>query len=194
MPPCVVLPVDLLQFDGWNLGTRSNALAWVSASETDVHHYTLQSSDDGNAFHYLATIPAKGNTSSQSSYTMVDSTAFSPITYYRLSEMDMNGSYHDLSTIAVRSAQASDFILEVHPNPATDIVHFTYTGPTSDQSELRVSVFNNFGALVSEKSWSSLHHNSELSLETVHLAAGIYEMRLDLGVRTAYRKILVLGE
>lgn len=194
LPPCGPLPAELLLFEGWTRDATSNALVWVTATEENVHHYTLQSSADGINFQYLATIPAQGNASSQSTYNMVDHKAYSPITYYRLSAMDANGSYHDLSTIAVRSAQDNDFILEVFPIPATDQIHFTYTGPTSTQAELRASVFNSLGALVAEQSWPSTTHNTELSMELEGLAAGIYELRFALGAKTADWKILILGE
>ncbi len=192
LPPCVPLPAELIQFEGWSTGERSNTLQWTSASELNVRHYTLQHSSDGINYRYLGSIPANGTTSEASEYTFPDQKAYAPVTYYKLGATDFNGEYQHLSAILVNTDLPKDFIFALYPNPAHDRVNFTYTGPESETMQLKV--VDGMGSVVLEKEFPSLHHNSELGVDVSGLAVGVYQMGFVVEGRRTYRKVLILRE
>jgi hypothetical protein len=192
LPLCVILPAELLLFDGESVAEHTNELTWVTATEAEIHHYTIQRSANGTVYEFAGNVAAGGSSSSETTYTMTDRHAFSPVTWYRLGATDLNGHYRHLSTIAVHAQNDDSFILGVHPVPADQSIHFTYTGARSDRDPLQLRVVNSLGATVTEKTWSGLDHNSDLSLNVAGLAEGVYEMCFRYGGQSAYRKVLIL--
>lgn len=192
LPLCTVLPIELLAFEGESAQPGTNLLAWITAAESNSSHFTLQHSGNGRDWSVIGTVPAAGNSNLESEYDFIDHKAFSPVTWYRLGETSTNGDYLHLSTIAVSSSEAENLILDLHPNPVSDLVHFTFSGAKSDRELLQVSVVNSLGVVVMESSWPDALHNSVLDLEVSELAAGVYELCFKQGRRSSYHKILVL--
>lgn len=192
LPNCNILPIELLAFEGKSVQPGKNALTWITATESNSSHFTLQHSGNGTDWAVIGTVPAAGNSLLETEYSFTDGKAYSPITWYRLGETSNNGDYLHLSTIAVSSPADDNLVLDLHPNPATDRVYFTYLGSKSDSEPLELRVVNNLGTVVKKASWTDTPHNSLLEFNVSELSTGVYEMCFKQGMRSAYRKVLIL--
>jgi hypothetical protein len=192
LPFCTILPVELLAFAGESVRPGSNRLEWVTASESNSDHFTLQHSGNGTDWKFIGTVPAAGNTDIESEYNFIDDKAFAPITWYRLGEKSSNGEFRHLSTIAVSSSSDDNLILDLHPNPATETVYFTFSGSKSTLDPLELSIVNSLGVVVKEVTWTDTPHNSLLDFRVSELSPGVYEMCFKQGMRSAYHKVLIL--
>lgn len=97
------LPIELKSFTGkYNAVSDHILLEWVTASEINSSHFIIQKSIDGEKFVDSYIEPASGNSTTDISYRIIDSHPISPVTYYRMVEVDFDGTLNMYSTILVR--------------------------------------------------------------------------------------------
>lgn len=96
---CPPLPVKLESFTA-QAKTTNNFVTWTSSSEHNTDKYWLMSSQDGNYFSIIATVPAK-NTNGRVVYNAFHNNPY-PLTYYRLRIVDKDGTSSLSHIVSVR--------------------------------------------------------------------------------------------
>lgn len=85
------LSVDLLSFSG-EATDRNNLLRWETSTEKNNSHFELERSTNEEEWKKIVTIEGSGTTLQQTSYNAFD-TDFSPtVNYYRLKQVDYDGT------------------------------------------------------------------------------------------------------
>lgn len=102
------LPVTLLNFEAKN---KENCieLKWSTATEENNDYFIIQKSDDAEDFITITTIKGSGNSNIIKNYSYTDLNILNKITYYKLLQIDYDGSVTNLKTVAVKP---STFILK----------------------------------------------------------------------------------
>ena len=97
----VVLPVELLFFDAevMNYGVQ---LSWATASELNHESMIIERSIDGREFESIGEIKGEGNTQSLSNYQFMDYYPESGKNYYRLRQIDLDGSEAIFNVVSVQ--------------------------------------------------------------------------------------------
>ncbi|GLR18109.1 T9SS type A sorting domain-containing protein [Portibacter lacus] len=67
-------------------------LSWATASETENDGFYVEKSNDGKFFQEFAFIVGEGNSTEEVNYETTDRDPFSGVNYYRLKQVDYNGS------------------------------------------------------------------------------------------------------
>jgi hypothetical protein len=112
------LPVNLVSFSGTKKDSY-NLLQWSTASEQNSKNFEIQRSEDGNTFNAIGTVNAAGNSDRVLNYQYDDrSLAASPVYYYRLKMVDLDGSAKYSSIISIKNSVSR--LATVYPNPAID--------------------------------------------------------------------------
>ncbi|GAB4055113.1 hypothetical protein GCM10028810_66030 [Spirosoma litoris] len=96
-----VLPVKLISFSGnWtaNIGAQ---LVWQTSLETNNDHFEIQRSTDAKSFETIGRLTGKGTTQDRTDYSFVDVSMPNPINYYRLRQVDFDGSARFSTIISV---------------------------------------------------------------------------------------------
>lgn len=99
--PIVILPVELVDFGGVN-APEGNLLYWKTLSERNADNFILERSVDGKLWTEITTINAVGTTTETQQYQTIDLTYTESINYYRLIQVDTDGTkskYSRLVTI-----------------------------------------------------------------------------------------------
>ncbi len=112
------LPVELLTFTGKITNDTFIELSWSTASELNNDHFQLQRSGDGINFVSICRITGNGTTNEVKNYKQVDRNPLSGINYYRLLQVDFNGSSSIHHTIRVEKSESSTKEI-LYPSPAT---------------------------------------------------------------------------
>lgn len=113
-----VLPVNLVSFSG-SKKDGYNLLQWSTASEQNSKNFEIQRSEDGNGFNSIGTVNAAGNSDRVLNYQYDDrSLAASPVHYYRLKMVDLDGTVKYSSIIFIKNGSTQ--LATVYPNPARD--------------------------------------------------------------------------
>ena len=109
------LPVELVSFDARLLNNEKVDLQWVTQTEKDNAHFTLQRSIDGIQFEKLVETPA-GNQATGGTYEWVDQHPQPGVNYYMLSQTDFDGDTKHLGIKSVNVLSANP-IVRIIPNP-----------------------------------------------------------------------------
>jgi hypothetical protein len=129
-----VLPVELKEFN-----YNKNFFTWITASELNNDYFTIEQSYDMENWFEIAQIESTVNTSNtdtryQYEYENMDQATV----YYRLTQVDFDGTKKSFEAISVKSENESK--IEAYPNPSNTGV-FTISN-TANVVELTVSNMN----------------------------------------------------
>ena len=142
------LPIILTEFQGQSTPDGIQ-LTWVTESEITFDYFQVERSFDGLEFEPLAKINARGSSHGQTFYNYLDRTARNTQNYYRLKNVDLNGSSDYSKIIRVENDGSTpvifpnpvvlgNFTVKVNPSslPA-DFVLFNGLGKSLLSTELR---------------------------------------------------------
>lgn len=96
----VALPVELLSFQGQREGQQVR-LDWTTSVEINNDYFEVEHSTDNIYFEPVGQVQGQGNSQSAHAYTLRHSRPVSGINYYRLKQVDFDGSIYRSSVIAV---------------------------------------------------------------------------------------------
>jgi hypothetical protein len=169
------LPIELLSFTGVKEGLK-NKLEWVTSSERENDFFTLEKSQNGTDFTFLAEVDGAGNSNSILNYFSYDFNPYQGVTYYRLKQTDFDGEFTFSEIIALSNEMHGITISEVYPNPTTGNTAFDIFTPTKGQIEFKL--FDNAGRLVLSKTEKVNNGTSTINVELVDLAKGVYSLEV----------------
>jgi len=121
LPGCAtVLPVKLKSFSSANCG-ENVCHNWITATERDAHSFCLEKSRDGLQFIQVACVFSKapgGNSQTDISYSYEESNASKGTSYYRLKQINTDGSfeYYSLTAVEVLNHETQGFKIQPNPN------------------------------------------------------------------------------
>jgi hypothetical protein len=96
------LPVTLLEFKG-KLINKNIELTWSTASEENNNYFIIYKSDNYDTFTEITRIQGSGTTNNIKTYTYLDTNP--KITnYYKLAQVDYDGTTVELKTIVIQSS------------------------------------------------------------------------------------------
>lgn len=111
----IILPVGLMRF---NIAVRGNyiLLNWTTAVEKDNSQFIIYHSGDDGVFSAIGNVKGSGNSSVAKDFTYIDRTPMNGNNYYRLSQVDVDGTENILETKSV-SFDIAKSEVSVYPNP-----------------------------------------------------------------------------
>lgn len=162
------LPVELLSFSAAAAGDGTVLTAWKTASETNNRQFDVERSTNGIDFTRIASLEAKGNKQDHTatSYSYVDAEPAPGVSYYRLKQVNTDGSFKNYNMVAVEMPGISADLFQLFPNPNEGIFTMTFPGMMKDK-QLDLMIFAPDGSLVYQH-----------TLERSDLEAGRQEINL----------------
>lgn len=113
--PESVLPVSLLHFGATPLDNQSVELRWATASEHNSSHFVVERSASLENFSSIARLDAAGFSASLRQYAFTDHNPLNGTSYYRLRQVDTDGTEQTYRPVAV---QISSSLVKIFPNPS----------------------------------------------------------------------------
>lgn len=109
-----VLPVRLLSFNG-EVRASTNQLTWTTSAEEENAGFVVERSSDDSRFVELGWVEGSGNSSTESSYTFTDEQPLNGRNFYRLRQVDFDGSVNFSRIIQLERTSPTSWSL--YPNP-----------------------------------------------------------------------------
>ncbi|MEM9848843.1 MAG: T9SS type A sorting domain-containing protein [Bacteroidota bacterium] len=154
----IILPVELSYFNAKAQNCEVN-LEWATASEHNFSHFEVERSTDGKFFKGVQKIAGAGNSLETIKYNFSETVAAGS-QYYRLKQVDLDGTYEYSKTVVVKSAcQKASFnafptqlygdkqlTIDLLGNTYETLTVVSVTGqrilelPATDQSQLQIDV------------------------------------------------------
>lgn len=176
-----------------NWGTLSemnNYGFWVEKSPVDQNHYqTIQTSFT----------PGHGTTNEPQHYSFTDNDISSGTWYYRLKQMDLDGTTHYSDGVRVETLTAVKelaprlfALLQNYPNPFNPSTEFKFSVERNGLTTLKI--YNVLGQEVATlfNDMAEAGQYYRVRLDGTHLASGMYVFKLESGRMSDIKKMLLL--
>ena len=187
---CVV-PVELLSFNADVSGNKV-FINWSTATELNNKGFEIEKSFDENNWIRIGFVKGKGTTTEKSYYTFSDNNIISGTNYYRLKQIDFNGSINYSPFISVKIETPNDFSLsQNYPNPFNPTCNINYSLPK--ESFVTLSIYNILGTKVKELlNEKKIAGNYSIEFNADNLPSGIYFYRLQTENFIETKKMILL--
>jgi len=171
--PSTVTPVTYVNFEGSRVG-QDNVLNWSTATEIQNNYFIVERASDGVNFTALGTVKGNGTSTNLNQYGYTDKNVPLQTLYYRLSQVDYNGTRNDSKIIAIYPTGAAN--VTIYPNPATDQITVVFSATSAAKGS--ITFFNEIGIIVLEKAVTVNEgiNNSVISVSS--LPASVYFIKI----------------
>jgi len=172
------LPVSWLTIDA-SLNGKDVLVNWSTAVETNNEYFYVLRSDDGQIFNEIGKIDGAGNSTSVIFYAFSDTDPLAGVGYYKLKQVDYDGTSDFSHTVAVYNPGGNMGIDEVKvlPNP------FSYEAKiifNANQNYASVAEIRNLrGQVCLRQSVNALRGLNTISLDKIAtLTKGVYTLTI----------------
>ena len=185
------LPVELMYFKAQATSEQKVALRWETASETNNSHFLVQRRTADHNWQQIDSVPGHGTSVIPHRYTSTDAHPKDGYNYYRLKQVDRDGSYeyHGVKAVRLESKASKGLTARVLGNPVKG--HNLRVKLSGKQEKpVRFRLTNLKGKMVRQGSWT-LHGKAHIYTLPMHsLPKGAYLLHLSTGDQQLTRKIL----
>ena len=196
------LPVQLASLTATSMGSHQVQLNWVTVSETNNFGFEVQKSDAAQGDYQTllnSFVQGHGTTVEPHSYSYTDNSAVAGGWYYRLKQIDLDGTIHysdgvgvDVVTSVEDGSVPTAFVLEQnYPNPFNPTTVIKYQVPFT--SDVVIVVYDLLGRevtrLVNESRQAGEY---ETTWDARNLPSGIYYCRMNAGEFNDMKRLVLL--
>lgn len=185
------IPVELTSFSA-SIIDGIIILNWNTATELNNQGFDIEGSYDNQIFEKIGFVSGFGTTTDQQAYSYSINKTESRKSFYRLKQIDYNGTFEYSSTIEVEGIAPSKFVLEQNfPNPFNPSTKISFTMPT--ESNVKIIVYNLIGQKVAEVVNSKFSAgNHSVDFNGSDLSSGIYLYKIEAANFTSTKKMQLI--
>ncbi|MBR5643881.1 MAG: T9SS type A sorting domain-containing protein [Salinivirgaceae bacterium] len=177
------LPVTFAAFTGRQAG-NSIVLEWTTLSEKDNDYFEIERSIDGVNFVTIGYVDGAGNSNSLLNYQFADNAPEQGQLYYRLSQVDFDGTREYADKIVTVLYAGDDFDqLTIVPNPTHGLFRVSASGSMAGG---RIELLSQSGMVIRIIDISSFDATVDIS----DLPSGIYVLRLVTDTKILQQKVV----
>jgi hypothetical protein len=175
---CVVLPLELTEFGGEKVKDQ-NLLHWATAREYNTSHFEIEKSNDAMDFIKIGELKARNKKMENQIYQYWDNEPQIGISYYRLKQKDLDGTFTYTKTIAIdnQGIITSFELQKMYPNPAQNSINFIFAIPSSN-SEIQLEIFDSNGKSVSKNTENYEKGIQNFNQNLSSFSKGLYIVRI----------------
>jgi hypothetical protein len=186
----VILPTELLAFTAQITAKNRVTLEWNTANETDNDRFEVEASSTGEQFSRIGTVAGAGTIAEGSTYEFDDQTPGQGMRYYRLRQVDFDGTFAYSHVVSVELQSSESNTISLSPNPATaGTVQLTYQAAAN--GNVNTTVFNISGQQLLTQQHTVVEGANTIPMDLVDLKAGLYFVRVQGGGETSSLRLTV---
>ncbi|MCY7327420.1 MAG: hypothetical protein LH618_02595 [Saprospiraceae bacterium] len=141
------LPAELISFNAYKTGSAVT-LKWATASEQNSHYFEVERSGDLFAWEVVGRLNSRGaQAAAWQTYSLRDEKPLPSLNYYRLLQVDKDGSRQYSSVVAVLMGQQGN--LQIAPNPVGNGLTWLSLRDWPN-TPLHLRLFDTYGRLLRE--------------------------------------------
>jgi len=169
---CTLLPVDFIELQAELVSERVE-VQWSTATEVNASHYIVERSADAVEYLPIGTVQAMDNTTNLTTYTFLDEAPVEGLNYYRVQQVDMDGtSRTSPADYAVFRMASTEMV--VFPNPAGDILFASFEMP--EDAAVIWRIIDSGGRLVEQDLYQGTKGSMLIDVPLERLARGSYTL------------------
>ena len=187
------VPVELTSFTAAFSENEVN-LNWTTASELNNLGFEVERKIENEEWRTIGFIKGKGTTTETNDYSFVDDLfdINNSTLYYRLKQIDFDGSFEYSKVVEVEINLLSEFSLsQNYPNPFNPTTKIGFSIPQKSNVTLKVfDVLGNEVRTLNDEVMESGYHQVEFDAKD--LTSGIYFYKLQTGTLVEIKKMILL--
>jgi len=181
------LPVELLYFRG-NCNNNKVTLDWTTASEINNDYFEIERSSNGTDWTLVAEIDGAGNSNKEINYRHIDNYSVSGTVYYRLRQIDFDGTYSKYEIISINcNNNVNNPTVLLYPNPFNTNLQVNVENWDSDV--LHIELYDMLGKKLNEWKFENVTGNYSQSLNMDNYAPAVYVIKINTANGVIVRKL-----
>lgn len=184
------LPIELTKFQAQPInGTVS--LDWTTATETNNNYFSIERSENAIDFHQIGVLAGAGNSSTVKNYNFIDEQPLKSTSYYRLKQVDLDGSfsYSDIAVVKISDAKFITGVVSVGPNPVQNNMININFSHIEENIHARLEISDLSGKILSKKILQIDNIKQTIALDG--LAKGVYLMQIHSGDSSSVHRVII---
>ena len=186
------IPVELVSFNA-SLSSPIVSLNWNTATELNNSGFSIQRKAS-TEWQDIAFIEGNGTTTEKNSYSYIDdisSVENNGKLYYRLKQIDFDGSYSFSSEVLVMLSPAEYKLSQNYPNPFNPVTRINFQLPYDSYVTLKIYdvVGNEVATLINE---NKVAGNYNFDFNASSLASGVYFYKLKANDFVQNKKMILI--
>lgn len=181
-----VLPIELVQFSAKCAGNTQMTLNWSTATEINNKEFIIEKSLDGVDYTKVGVVPGSGNSTITKYYSFKDEVkeeaVNNPIFYYRLKQVDFNGTSSSPKIIEVQPCNSHQIDIVISPNPSNG--KFNILNPSGIQ--IKYELYTSLGQIALSGETAEVL----TTLDLTEVAGEVYFLRVQSDNETKNFKLL----
>ena len=172
------LPVELTSFTVNTVDSKV-LIAWATATEINNAGFSIERSADNKKFSAVTFIKGQGTSTEKSYYSYTDKSVLSGKYYYRLKQVDFDGTSQYLKSVEIDLGIPKNYSLEQnYPNPFNPSTTIRFALPMN--AKVNIKLYNTLGQEVANIFNSDLSAGiHETTFNASNLSSGVYFYRLE---------------
>lgn len=182
-------PVEFISFNAKSEDSKIQ-LTWQTATEQNNEKFEIEMSLNGRDFQTIGEVKGNGTTATQQNYSFAVKSPQGGISYYRLKQIDFEGTFKYSEVKSVNFKKNNKQIEEFYPNPSSSgFTHFNYVA--QNNGKITISVFDMTGKLMIHQAQQVLKGENNLSFDFSDLNTGNYIVKIDDKRNLLYKKLII---
>jgi hypothetical protein len=163
-----VLPIELVSFEATKNNDMTVTLTWITASELNNDKFIVERSIDAINWIDICEIKGKGFSNELETYYCVDNTPQIPNNYYRLKQIDFDGTY-TYSNIEYINFDENLKAYNIYPNPfINELIIKSINLKTNQENSIKIY------SLIGETLYTKISNQNSEKLDLSFLKPGSY--------------------
>lgn len=173
------LPVDITEFTG-DYKDGKVVLNWHTLTETNSKGFEVQRSLDGMSFEILGWVDGNGSTAIPHSYAFNDNDIRGTTQYYRLKQVDFNGTYEYTDVIQVFIFPQGEANMFIYPNPFEENITIRLFEAITTNDRVKIKLIDKNGIVLALIPITDAPPIKQMNLDLspYNLASGIYYLEI----------------
>ena len=172
----VNVPVELTSFDA-STTNDGVLLSWQTVSEIDNLGFDILKSPNGKTWEKIGHIAGAYNSIEINNYEFLDAQPFDGYTYYKLKQIDTDGSF-EYSQVISTFKKSNTAAVSIYPNPVVDILNIEF----DTEKERAIKLYHTTGQLIFNKKIETAT-TVTISIKNYQLSSGMYLLYIEEGER-----------
>lgn len=181
------LPVELLYFEGENNQCQAK-LSWATASELNNDYFEIEKSSDAIQWIIIGKVKGHGTINQVQTYQFKDFAPLTANTYYRLKQVDFDGTVEYHSIIEISAEQCHLQLVNIYPNPAKDYIKIQTDIPT--QSSISLDIYDMYGRILQREKLGAAWNQ----ISTQNFANGSYLFIIRKGNEILFKHTIIIDK
>ena len=187
------LPVTLMTFTGERVDETNVALFWETSEEVNNDYFEVERTlNPGYGYVSVSRVKGAGSSVSAVKYETTDTNNYTGYTYYRLKQVDLDGTFEYSSVIAIKGGLAP-LTVKAFPNPVqSKNIAFKVTGLKVSE-QLIMMIYDVSGRIIYQNNTLTLTSNEEIFKAGLpHISPGKYSVKIKSKDRNATGSFVVV--